>query len=202
MTTFLSIGENCCVKHQIDKHKGSKETLFFDWLGTDMNSVISILETMDINKILFFDNIFRDSTKPNSKDGKNARVNIKSLTKCVFVHDLPIIIKDQDVYEFIEKYKRRFQRIIDYIKRKEKIIFLRYGSITDVEKNKFIEVIQKINPQCNFVLVSIKIEQNETQNKKEDFFLEINLTNKNQPNDWEKNFLNWKQIFADIEEHG
>jgi len=92
--------------------------------------------------------------------------------------------------------------MIDYIKRKEKIIFLRYGSITDVEKNKFIEVIQKINPQCNFVLVSIKIEQNETQNKKEDFFLEINLTNKNQPNDWEKNFLNWKQIFADIEEHG
>ena len=202
MPTFLSIGYNCCVKFQINKHKGSKETLFFDWLGTDMNSVISILETTDINNILFFDNIFRDSTKPNSKYGKYARVTIKSLSRCVFIHDLPVNMKNKDVYDFIEKYKRRHQRMIDYIKGKEKIYFLRYGPITDLEKNKFIEVIQKINPQCDFVLVSIKIEQNENRIKKENFFLEINLTNKDKPNDWEKNFLNWKQIFSDIEHHG
>ena len=202
MSIYISIGNKCNIKHQIDKHKGLKETLFFDWLETDMNSVISILACNDIQEILYFENIFRDPMIPNIAEKTKSRVELKSLTKCVFVHDLPINMKDQDVYEFIEKYKRRFKRMIDYINGKEKIIFLRYGSITDVEKNKFIEVIQKINPQCNFVLVSIKIEQNENQIKKEDFFLEINLTTKYQPNDWKSNFLDWKQIFADIEQHG
>ena len=33
---FISIGTACNVKNQIDKHTGKKETLFFDWLMTDV----------------------------------------------------------------------------------------------------------------------------------------------------------------------
>ena len=48
---FISIGTACNVKNQIDKHTGKKETLFFDWLMTDMNSVISILKCNNIDEI-------------------------------------------------------------------------------------------------------------------------------------------------------
>ena len=40
---FISIGKNCSVKYNIDKFTVSKETLFFDWLMTDMDSVNMIL---------------------------------------------------------------------------------------------------------------------------------------------------------------
>lgn len=202
MSIYISIGDKCCVKHQIDKYKGSKETLFFDFIGTDMKSVITILASEHIEEILYFDNIFRDSNQPNGHDGKKARVTIRSLSRCISVHDLPINMKDQDVYEFIEKYKRRFQRIIDNIKsnRNDKIFFLRYGPITDKEKSKFIEIIHTINPNCQFTLVSLEIEQSENIIEKEPGFLRIKKTDKNNTSDWEKNFLNWKQIFTDIEQ--
>lgn len=201
MSIYLSIGERCCVKHQIDTHKGSKETHFFDWLGTDMNSVNKILASEHIEEILHIDHVYRDPMNPNSQDGKHARVNIKSLTKCIFVHNLPIVIKDQDIYEMIEKYKRRHQRMLDIIKSNQPIYFIRYGTefMPTHEKNTFIETIQQINPNCRFTLVSLEIEQPEKKLEKEPGFIRIQKTDKDIANNWEKNFLDWKQIFADIE---
>ena len=204
MSIYLSIGERCCVKHQIDKDKGSKETHFFDWLGTDMNSVNKILSSKRIEEILHVDHVYRDPINPNSPDGRYAKVSLQSLTQCIFIHDLPVHMKDHDVREMIEKYKRRHQRLLDTIKSDQPIYFIRYGSkfMSTDDKNIFIETIQQINPNCRFTLVSLEIEQPENNLVKEPRFLRIQKTNKDITNDWEKNFLNWKQIFADIEEHG
>ncbi len=45
---YISIGDACCVKYNIDKYRGNSETLFFDWLMTSMDSVIEILNCNDI----------------------------------------------------------------------------------------------------------------------------------------------------------
>ena len=201
MSIYLSIGERCCVKHQIDNHKGSKETHFFDWLGTDMNSVNKILASKRIEEILHVDHVYRDPMNPNSPDGRYAKVSLQSLTRCIYIHDLPVHMKDHDVHEMIEKYKRRHQRMLDIIKSNQPIYFIRYGTqfMPTHEKNTFIETIRKINPNCRFILVSLEIEQPENKLEKELGFLRIQKTDKDITSDWEKNFLDWKQIFADIE---
>ena len=65
---FISIGKTCCVKYQIDKYFGSKETLFFDWIQTDMNTVNSVLGGWNLNK---------EQTKKNI----NKIININKVTQ-------------------------------------------------------------------------------------------------------------------------
>lgn len=196
---YISIGNACNVKYQIDKHKNKIETLFFDWLMTSMNSVIEILSCNDINKILYFDNIIRNINTPFNSD--KSCIIIKSLDFCESIHDVSREFTDNDILEFINKYKRRFNRIIEYIKSDEKIYFIRNGGIDDYSRQKFIETIFKINPNCNFVLIVIdNNSENDISNIKYDHCLYINL-NFDIPiiPDWTTEYFNWSKIFLDIE---
>lgn len=203
---YISIGHRCDVKYQIDKHNHKIETLFFDWLMTSMASVIEILSCDDINKILCVDNIIRDASNPYQDD--KSRMIIKSLNSCVSVHDVPRNFTKKDILDFIDKYKRRFDRIIKYIKSEEKIYFIRNDSIDAFTKQNideytrqtFIDTILKINPKCNFALVII---DNNTINTpgiiKYDHCLHIKI---NYPipstYHWTKEHLQWGKIFSDI----
>ena len=42
---YISIGNACSVKYNIDKYRGKSKTLFFDWLMTSMDSVIEGCQT-------------------------------------------------------------------------------------------------------------------------------------------------------------
>jgi hypothetical protein len=150
---YISIGVSCNVKYQIDKYKGNKATLFFDYLLSNMCSVIKLLECEDINKILNKNSIVLH--KKNPVKNNNSRIVIKSLASCESIHDLPINFNNEDINNFIDKYKRRYYRIINYINSGEKILFLRYNKITLDEKNRFVNAVLKINPDCNFSLVNI-----------------------------------------------
>jgi hypothetical protein len=196
---YISIGYACNVKHQIDKHKHKIETLFFDWLITSINSVIEILKCDDINQILYFDNIIRDPCKPFNSN--NSCVIIKSLNGCLSIHDIPLEFTDKDILEFIDKYKRRFNRIIEYIKSNEKIYFISDGIINDNLRQEFINTILRINPNCNFTLIII--DNNKLNNAsilKYDHCLHIklNIDPPTEP-DWTTSYLNWEKIFVDIE---
>jgi hypothetical protein len=195
---YISIGSACTVKYNIDKYKGNCETLFFDWLMTSMNSVIDILGSDNINNILYFDNIIRDIN--NQCGNTNSTIIIKSLNYCYSIHDLPISYTDNDILDFIDKYTRRFNRIIEYIKSNEKICFIRNGFVRNYEIDKFIETIKKINPNCDFTLVVIYNNKKNTTLLKQNHLLFINL-NVDIPieNDWTQQFLNWENIFSVIE---
>jgi hypothetical protein len=196
---YISIGRICNVKHQIDKHKhkNDNETLFFDWLLTSMNSVIEILSCKDINNILYFDNIQRYINKPYY--GDNSCIVIKSLDLCVSIHDLLRDYSDNDILDFINKYKRRFERIIKYIKSDEKIYFIRNDRVDDNTIDKFIETILDINPNCNFAIVII---DNDKENNSEFFkyehclYIKLNIPPES---DWTTSYLNWEKIFSFIE---
>jgi len=212
---FISIGSSCNVKYQLKKYKPKIETLFFDWLITDMESVNMIMSCNNIDEILSLDNIVMD--KQNI-----SKLTVTSLPCCISLHDVGIQIYDmydigsleeieQPIFyfekareHFIEKYKRRFLRMIDYIKGDKKIHFFKYGSIREDEKNIFIQAIQKINPDCNFILICVAPNQEVDCIIKEEYYLEIKLSDKTDnrdPNDWMTTFLNWEKIFKDIEEN-
>jgi len=196
---YISIGNACTVKYQIDKHKEKKETLFFDWLMTSMDSVIEVLSCKDISKILHFDNIVRDEKDPYH--GVMTRIVIKSLHFCVSIHDVGILYNDKHIHEFIDKYTRRFNRIIQYIQSDEKIYFLRTGAVDDHHRKQFIETVLAINPKCNFALIIIDNDKNnEEQIIKYEHCLHLKLNiEKPQVSDWTEEYFNWGKIFIDIE---
>jgi len=198
---FISIGCNCGVKYQIDKHRHTIPTLFFDRLFTSMDAIINILGCQDIDKILSIDNIEKDINKP--VQGNKSRICIKSVGYCVSIHDINIHYTHNDVLDFIAKYKRRFYRIIKYIKSEDKIYFIRDDKIDSSIQQKFIETILKINPSCNFLLVVI---DNHMENKpvilKTDHCLYIKLNKERPVNaNWCQDYLNWENVFVEIEKH-
>ena len=198
---YISIGNGCSVKYQINKNKHVLHTLFFDWLITSMKSVIEILNCDDINNILYFNNIIRDTNNPFIGT-TNSRIIIKSLDLCVSIHDISYDFTDNDIYNFINKYKRRFNRIIQYIKSNIKIYFVRVDN--DIDNNtlqQFIKTILNINPNCNFSLIII--DNNKTNNNsilkyEHCLYMKLNIDN---PilSDWTLEYLNWSKIFLDIE---
>jgi ABC-type molybdate transport system substrate-binding protein len=205
-TKYISLGKACNVRHQIDLYIGKSETLFFDWLITDTNSVIEIFNSYkDIETILFFDNAIKNPNKIPL--GVNSRILIKSLSYCESIHDLKIEYTDKDITEFLEKYKRRFARLIDYIKSDNEIIFLRYDSnkrneLASQDNNKLIQKIKAINPDCNFKVATLINKNNSDENSKEEESIIINLHNylisEIDSNDWTASYWDWKQIFDDI----
>ena len=199
---YISIGEACNVKYNIDKYRGKSETLFFDWLMTSMDSVIEILNCNNINNILYSDNIVRDLNNPHHRN--NSIIVIKSLNRCVSIHDLSKNYTNNEVLVFIDKYSRRFKRIIEYIKSNEQICFIRMGCVSCDEIYKFIETIKKINRNCDFTIVVIyNNKQNNPEIVKQHnlLYIKLNVDIPIEKNDWTQQFLNWNSIFLDIEKN-
>jgi len=189
---YISIGTACNVKYQIDKFFGGKETLFFDRLMTDMKSVNTILACDDICKIFFPENIHKIGVK-----GNNSRIKLKSLPGFTSIHDMGVDVNEKDITDFIDKYKRRHTRILEYIKGSEKLYFIRYGAIDEYNKTLFIQTIKNINTSCNFALISITIGQETNNIRKEENFLEINSTEiLTHTDDWSTSDLNWENLFS------
>jgi len=200
---FISIGRGCMVKYQINKHIGSSPTLFFDWLITDMDSVIELFNIYSSGNIdiFFLPNNTAQCKKTPTHDSKYARILMGSLPCCTSIHDVNAIYTDADICEFIEKYKRRFMRIIEYINSNEKIYFIRYDKINNDQRVKFIQTIKRINSKCNFELIAIKPNENNSEVKIEENYKEINLIsveNKSSKPDWTYSYLDWKKIFDEI----
>jgi hypothetical protein len=205
---FISIGQNCSVKFNIDKYIKSKETLFFDWLMVDMNSVNKIFEVDNvdnidnIDNILNSENIIQNPKRPHF--GNNSSIIIKSLSYCESIHDLPITFNKTHINDFVTKYKRRYTRIIEYILHHDsRINFIRFSPVTNLEKNTFISNIKKINDKCDFKLIELVNNNNNENNKSEQNFMSINLFNYKikeiNTTDWTRSFWNWEQIFIDID---
>jgi hypothetical protein len=199
---YISIGDGCSVNYNIQNFRGKCESLFFDILLISMTAVLSILNCENIKDILYPENIVKEDVE-YSPYNPHSKVFIKNLNWCVSIHDLPINYTDNDLLIFIDKYTRRFNRIIEYIKSNEKICFIRLGHTSDNDINKFIETIKKINADCDFNLVVIHNDKNnntEIIKQKNLLYIKLNIDNpKDNNNDWTMQYLNWNNIFLDIE---
>ena len=203
MPVYISIGVTCGVKYQLDKHTGQKGTLFFDRLKTEMDSVNSMFENYNnLDTMLHKSQIIKDPICPIFMS-RHSKILINSLSRCVAVHDLNVVYNETDVDKFIEKYKNRFNRIIDYINGTDEIIFLRYTNIDADQQNRFIKAIKLINPKCNFWIVCVNPGQDSDELIKGNNFLKFNIKKSKQPveESWELFHLHWSKIFSDIRQN-
>lgn len=215
-TKFISLGRHCDIKAQIDKFT-KEPTLFFDWLRSDFKAVLKVLSYTNIKQeLLFHDNIV---TYPYNKS--DAGVEFKNMIvgddKLILLssHDIRLdkMKSNEVILDFIDKYERRWRRIMDIIHNSnQNIIFIhRITNRHTIEKvdpgdeDKFIELISRINPNCKFSLVFLihNEKSSETIIKKHNKFLSINIEPFLKPNyekngDWKLNQYDWNQIFETI----
>lgn len=162
-----------------------------------MNSVIKILNNYNNFEDIFnFNNIIKHPY--NSVKEDKSRITIKCLTKFESIHDISVDMLETEVHEFIETYKRRLIRIMDYIMGDKKIFFVRVGNIKNNDQIEFIKAIKKINPNCNFSLVCLNNDDDLLDNNLININLDKYLLKEIDKNDWSKSYYDWKTIFNDI----
>ena len=141
-------GPACAIATSIKKYfyNGSKQTDMFDYLEISLLSIIQILSLNDIS--LIDDN---NTFSPNIN--KCQSVTFNNFHKIISHHDLKEDYNTEDYIKFIEKYKRRYYRLIECIKNENKIFFIRYGNEDLCLFEEFIKVVKKINPLCNLYII-------------------------------------------------
>jgi hypothetical protein len=214
-TVFVSIGRRCDIHYNIEKFIKKEPTNFFDWLRSDFICVNHLLKIRDISKEL----LFRENLIIYDHDIYNSGVEFKTFKQFNHVllshHDLPIASKltENDIQLFLDKYKRRFERMIDIIKGNKIICFVRSGDINIYEKDEFVRNIKAINPNCKFCLVSLSSENTNNENTKvisnETHFLKLNFEYFKIPEDkiiekpkkeheWIRADYDWRSIFSAV----
>jgi len=210
---FVSIGNACNVKHQLDKYLESKdelqETLFFDWLLSDMNSVTELLlhgdTHLQVHQLMI-------NSKPRRFN--NSNIVFKSLSYCESLHDLPVDYTQSDVEEFLKKYRRRLDRILMRIKSRNPLVFIRYGSVTREEEDQFKHAVKSLNNDCRFNLVSLmngeamvndlefvrSLGSKQAEETRQHFFsLDLAKYKVNSMKDWETSCYDWNKLFSLME---
>ena len=206
---FISIGRNCSVAYCINRFIKRKETNFFDWLMTDMETVNKLLSPASIDTLISKDHLIIDN---NYRCGRNVKVTVNSLSHMVSIHDLPSRHTDKDIENFLKKYKRRYERLVHLINNSSHIVFIRKDTnklISDSEINGFIENVYKINPNSSFNLVELSEKQREKSENGDNVMspehVFINLLrykfdeSKHRKGDWTTvSLYNWREIFDEI----
>jgi hypothetical protein len=215
---FISLGRHCDVAYNIKNYiTKDQPTHFFDWLRIDFKCVLYILNLDNIECIFNKENINID--KISFAECNDILFTLKNFEDdnliCLFHHE--VRIKDFEnneenkINEFIEKYKRRFNRLIDLIKIKnyksDPIVFIYrvtsdFDEINDV--NDFKNIILKINKNCVYYLVILVDTEEDYLSIKEANYLKINistLTDKNINPNWIKEDINWEKVFNIIKKN-
>ena len=158
----------------------------------------------NIDKIILKDKFKVDNSK---KIPNFTRVLFTSLTHTVSLHDIKDDYTDNDFLNLAEKYKRRFSRIIDLINSNKKLCFVRQGAMNVENKNKFVNAIKQINPECDFILVHTSMQHTDKciDNQILNNIINVDLNNYAldvsvlEAYNWTLSKYDWDAIFADIE---
>lgn len=144
-------GPACAIADFIKKYfyNNEKQTDFFDYLVVSMKSINEILEQKELCLDL-------DSAVINPLN--TITINFKEFNLLVSNHDikaLPITLEVNN--EVIEKYKRRYTRLITDLETEDIIYFLRFidniDQLNEVEINNFFNNILRINPNLSVYFI-------------------------------------------------
>jgi hypothetical protein len=200
---YISLGASCSTIYQINKFIGNKQTLFFDWLLSELfEDVIELFKNHD--SIDDFLNS-RDITILEEKSGHTHKIQFNKFQNLYSLHDLSENYTDNDILIFVNKTKKRYFRLIKQLfLPNQHIYFLRVGkdSPNINQKINFCNVIKKINPEIAFKLVTIKYGINYSNSiiyneSMIDISLYDNKT-KSETMTWRLNHLDWGFVFTNI----
>jgi len=206
---FISLGKHCNIKHNLDLFIKKTETSFFDWLRCDFKIVNKLFTLKDISSEL----LFRNNIIIYKFDKFNYGIEFKNIKNegltLLSHHDIKIYCKNIGIQigTFIEKYKRRYDRLINnIITNDKKIIFIQNQNetIEESEKKQFVESILNINKTCNFYVAFLVCdkENSELISVKNKYSITINIRKfiKDDLTDidihhWTKPQYDWAKIF-------
>ena len=222
MTTFVSLGRNCCVAYNIKKYiNNAYPTHFFDWLRTDFKCVLQILNSRTIDMMFNSKNYILDKNL-FKKDG-TVGITLKNFENnglCLLSHHDVFTSTDssdhddtdEQLQNFSDKYKRRYNRLINLIETQTDICFIYHNNIDSdfdyddcVEFNKLIKTINK-NSNCVLVLLMNDTYDNtDYKYNINEFYIKINLKHfiikdVDIPCDWTLPQYDWISIFKLIQD--
>jgi len=222
---IISLGRNCVVAYRIKRHNNHTcQTHFFDWLRTDFKCVLHILNSRTIDMMFNYNNFILDKITW-IKEG-NIGIHLKNFMNndlCLLSHH-DVITKKNDNYDeiddelltklnlFADKYKRRFNRLINLIKTQTDICFIYHNNIDkDFDYDDCVEfnrIIKNINNHSNYVLVLL---MNDTYDNvdykyiKNEFYIKINLKHfikdiAMEEKEWTLPQYDWTNVFNFIQD--
>lgn len=211
---YISLGRHCNIAIYIKKFINNDiPTQFFDWSRTDFKCVLFILNLRIIDIIFNNNNIIVDKELFKCDNELSMTLNnFNKDTLCLlYHHDIPYKEynkqeMDNKLLEFINKYKRRYDRLIELIKTDTKICFIYYitSNFDYNDTNLFNNILISINVNINYILVLlieepkpyIYCEYNNYFKINLKHFIDINITADSFGNqyDWEKVFQKIIQI--------
>jgi hypothetical protein len=103
-------------------------------------------------------------------NGESIEIQERSTLKGnVFLDNTEIHTCHYNKIQLEEKFKRRSERFIEYIKSSDKILFIREDfNDYPTKKNQIIEfknIIEKINPNCDYKILLLSAKQDDLLNK-------------------------------------
>ncbi len=176
---IISLGSSCCMVQNIHDNiysnlgplfrQPDNATNFFDWLITDFKFIVHLFENLMFKDdgFLCLDNFtFQDVTASSqqlrggwSNVYKKVEFKNKDVGSIISLHDVKKESNEIPV-EFIEKYKRRFERLYDKIKNNDTIHLMHcfdfqwldpyFPLVSEIDK--IFESCRLINPTCKVTL--------------------------------------------------
>jgi hypothetical protein len=205
-----SLGHNCYPKLYFTSKKIDQETHFFDYIGTSVWSIIELLENdfegmfdKDNYKIM---NIMKDG------DNKYLVVNEKYFIRCKHEFKKTLLnenceIDKEELNIFIDKMKKRKEKLMNMLSNNKSIIFIRYEEdhtnrriLKDYErklKTPYIDnlkilsdMFRKINPMKKIIIVNVSHLNDKTEYIEEYGIIKIKM---------KKRIECWSQASIEIE---
>jgi len=203
---LVSIGRGCPVRYQIDRYVGDKAagpTNLFDFVLSDLASVVKILTTTD------FDSLFNASTMivadpPSILPNDHSEVTNTVLSRFISLHDVEKPVRETSVAELIETFRRRRDRFVELIRtaNKEPIYFVHWTDEAAVDDYRrlmleFRDAVTLHNPECNFRVFCL-LDTEATVADPPDFVRQLRIPYRSpaDPNDWQKNYYDWDEIWT------
>jgi len=152
-------GPACAIACSIKKHfyNNNYETNMFDFLEVSLESIIKVLSIN--NKLNIEDYLTNNYDVIVNSDGNNS-VFFNNFDKLISHHDL-ILNYNEDIFNiFIEKYKRRYNRLINHILNEDKIFFIRFGEDNKDSIISFINNVKKINNNLEVYFINLYFDEN------------------------------------------
>ena len=207
---IISLGPHCCPRVRLDYIKTLNkveisESNFFDYLMVNFQTILKIIESENIEDII---NINNTEIYYVSADYINVQLKNVYLQS---IHDVPNINNVNDINNieiidciqnnFIDKYIRRYKRLIEKMKN-EDIIFIYHSPISLEESEKFYNIISKITTKKIILVSFYDFGENIDTIRKHDNLYYLNYNNlyltKNYEYEASMAFLDWIGIFEEL----
>lgn len=150
-------GPACAIAFSIKNYfyNSNYTTNMFDYLEVSLLSINQVLYLKENDINCLDSNIEMYTNKDNNKT-----IQFNNFDKLISHHDLKENHSSNEYNLFIEKYKRRYNRLINDLNTENKIFFIRYGIENKNDIFNFINKVNSINSKLDIYFINIIYDEN------------------------------------------